>query len=176
MKARRVTLFGFFCLFLVELFINQGVTLEPFQWVMLALAGSMIGMSCSYLLVFDWFRFLLVKTIPHSSGAGEDNHPRWEPGNLQTWKQGVLSAVAELVCCPICAGTQGVGVILSLYHIAPGLGNIAMIALSAAAGGCLFTNFKHLVEWQSYTAREQTGYLMKLNAGAVAPLEGGTNP
>ncbi len=159
MTTRRIALFFFSCLFLVETVVNQGVKLTPFQWVMLAFAASMAGRACAYLSVLEWFRAPFAVAVPHSSGAGEDNHPRWMTG--------VRSAVAELICCPVCAGAWSATIILTIFKFAPAWGEAIMITLSAAALAWLVTFVTQLVEWKTHEAREHTGQMTEFRGEHV---------
>lgn len=152
---RKAALFGFSCLFAVETLVNRGITLSPMQWVMLAFAASMIGRASAYLSVLEWFRAPFAKLVPHSSGAGEDYHPRWHDG--------ARSAVAELICCPVCAGAWGATIILTLFKLDPAWGNTVLITLSAAAGAWLISYMTEYIEWHTHLARERTGLANRQN-------------
>ncbi len=155
MISRRITLFIFSCMFILQTLVNQGVKLSPFQWVMLALSASMVGRATAYLAILEWFRAPFVVTVPHSSGAGEDNLPRWSTG--------ARSAVAELICCPVCSGTWAAGIILALYKYIPEWGEAIMIMLSAASLAWLLTYVTQLVEWKTHAEREQAGLMNRHN-------------
>lgn len=155
MFSRRFTLFLFSCFFLVETLINQGVELTEFQWVQLAFAASMIGRVSAYLSVFEWFRAIFAVVEPHSSGAGADWNPRWYVGPL--------SAVSELICCPVCAGTWGAALLLSLMKYAPQWGEAILLTLSAAALAWFISFSTELVEWKKHEARENTGFTNRAN-------------
>jgi hypothetical protein len=157
MKSRRIALFGFFCLFIIETLVNRGVKMTPFQWVMLAFAASMVGRASAYLSVLEWLRAPFAVTVQHSSSAGTDYHPRWTTG--------VRSAVAELICCPVCAGTWGATIILTLFKFFPSWGETIMITLSTAALAWLITFVTQFVEWKTHEAREHTGLMNVFQRG-----------
>jgi hypothetical protein len=145
----------FTIMFITESFFLKGVVLSPFQWIMLFIGGSMIGRTVAYLTIFDWLRAPLTKTINHSSGAGADNHPKFT--------NGPLSAVGELICCPVCSGTWGVMGLLTVYKLYPAWGNTLLIAFSAAGAAWLVSFATELVEWKREEAREHAGALNREN-------------
>jgi hypothetical protein len=153
--SRKMTLFGFTALFVAETLLAQGVELSIFQWIMLSLSASMIGRTVAYLGVFDWVRFLLVKEVPHSSGAGADNHPKYSSGPL--------AAIGELMCCPVCSGTWGGMALIVVFKYFPSWGNTLMTAFSVAALAWFASFATQLVEWKTNEARENTGNLNYLN-------------
>lgn len=165
--SRKIALFGFSMFFAVETLVNRGVSLSPFQWIMLAFAASMVGRASAYLSVLEWFRAPFIVTVPHSSGAGADNHPRWETG--------ALSALAELITCPVCSGTWGATIILTVFKIDQAWGEAILITLSAAGAAWLISFTTELVEWQKHLAREKTGLANRQNIIEMEALKASFN-
>ena len=161
MRRRRFTLFGFSVLFLIETWFSQGVQVEPFLWLQLIFAASMIGRAIAYLTIFEWLRIHFAIVVPHSSGAGEDNHPRYT--------EGIRGAVSELICCPVCAGTWGAAAMLMIYKLHPAFGQNLITGLSVAAGAWLLSYVTEWVEWHKHAARETTGMLNR-NGSTAMPL------
>lgn len=151
MDRRRTALLALTLLFVLETRLLGAVQIAPFEWVMLAAAASFGGRAVAYLAVLDWLRWPFVTLKPHSSGAGEDYHPRWSDG--------ARAALAELVCCPVCAGAWSAMILLMVYKLDGVWGHTLMVVLSAASGAWLISYVTQWAEWQTHAARETTGLL-----------------
>lgn len=154
----RIAMFGLFCLLEAVLFtveqIKPNFHLEPFEWVMLVFAGSLIGRSVSILAIGEWLRWPLVKVVPHSSGAGEDTEPRYND-----WRR----PPGVLLSCPICAGTWGAAMLIILLALYEPLGRYVLYMMSAGGAAMIVSRFVELLESTKYVAQELNGKLNRQN-------------
>ena len=124
----------------------------PAGWfyVLLGLAAFRGGRAVAFNAVFEWLRTLLgCRIVTDSSGAGENTEPCKEPG--------VLHALGELVCCPICAGTWFGMALLVARAINPDLGNGLIVILAAAGIAEVLHWASEFLEWGGRHSREQAG-------------------
>lgn len=151
-RARFMGLISLMVVFeLVNYLIGERLyMLTPFEWLMLAFAGSFIGRAVAYMTIFEWLRdsFKLGVVVPHSSGVGEEVEP--------ACKSGFWSAICELITCPLCAGTWGGAGLLLLYAYYPAIGQPMLWTLSAGSVGAFITRLTEAAEWSKYLLWERT--------------------
>lgn len=161
----RIMMFGLFCLLEAVIFtveqIKPNFHIDPFQWVMLVFAGSLIGRSISILAIGEWLRWPFVKVVPHSSGAGEDTEPKYSD-----WRR----PIGILLCCPICAGTWSIAGIIMLLALYEPLGRYVLYTMSAGGAAMVISRFTELLESNKYVAQEMNGQLHRQNEQALMPI------
>lgn len=154
----RIMMFMLFCvletfIFTIEQFKPE-FTITPFEWMMLIFAGSLIGRSVSILAIGEWLRWPFVKVVQHSSGVGEDTEPKYDD-----WRR----PIGVLLCCPICAGTWGVALIIALLALCEPLGRYVLYMMSAGGAAMVISRFTELLETKKYVAQEMNGLVHRHN-------------
>lgn len=139
MKALLVLMFG------VVLWFSGVQSFDIPAVITLGLAASFAGRSISYLKIFEWFRKPFAEVVDHSSGVGQDVHPK---KNLK----GFWNGFAELICCPVCSATWSAAVLLWLPPV-------FTYAFASASVAWLVTNSTELIEWSRHHAQEAAGKL-----------------
>jgi hypothetical protein len=152
MNSRRLGLTILFIIFELTLSaLSKLPSYQPlsiFEWVQLGLAASVGGRAIAYMDIGEFGRWPFVKSVPHSSGAGEDNEPK---------HSGFLSAFEDLICCPICAGLWVALVLRVAFQLAPDFGTLSISILSIGGVAWFLTRTTELIEWGARLTREQTG-------------------
>jgi hypothetical protein len=133
------------------------------DWLLLVAligASSLAGRALAYMGIFEWVRAPFTKVVPHSSGAGEDV----EPGD----HTGLRRVIAELLSCPICAGTWSALGLMCIYILMPATGRVLIFTLGAAGYGGVLSWLSESLEWTKHLARETTGAFNRYNKSQSA--------
>lgn len=139
------------------------LTLSPFEWVLLALAVSILGPAVAYMTVGEWLRFPVAKVVNHSCGVGQDTEPKFSSDGDEPWYCGPLHALGELVTCPICASVWMGLLLLSIYAVNGELGRITIYVFAATGISRILIRLAELLEWEKNLAWEKTGYWNRRN-------------
>lgn len=155
--VRWATMIALFCT--LEVIISQVAkhldNLEISVIIALPFASSLAARAIAYLEIFEWLRAMFTEVVPHSSGAGEDVHPKMS--------HPTIGVIGGLISCINCAGMWAAALLLGVYAFFPTFGSTMIYILAAASIGILFTRTIELVEWKAHEAHEQTGYLNRIN-------------
>jgi len=139
--------------------IFHAVELSWFNLILLSLAASFVGRAVAYLKVFEWLRKPFAVVVPHGSGVGETVEPK--PG-LTGWRY----VFANLICCPVCAGTWAALVLMYLPL------NVTYV-LAVAAGAWFITYLTEAIEWSRAKNWHHTGRLNGHDNGEHEYVENG---
>lgn len=145
----------FVLIFAVVAWFSGVQSFDVLDVIVLGLAASFAGRSLSYLTIFEWLRRPLAQVVDHSSGAGQEVHPKKD-------LKGFWKGIAELICCPVCSATWSAAVLLWL----PPVFTYLFAAASVAWSNTLITE---LVEWSRHKAQEETGKLNGNNKKKEVP-------
>lgn len=119
-------------------------------YILLGLAAFRGGRAIAFNFVFEWLRDLVgIWNVDDSSGAGQSTEIHAEGK--------ILRAIAELVICPICAGTWFAMALLMSYRINEQLGKGLIVALAAAGIGETLHWLSEFASWGGRAYREQAG-------------------
>lgn len=130
---------------------NRGT---PRDMVELGLAVFRLGRMVSYDQVFEPYRSFFCKTVPDSTGAGDTVAAKYPQG----WK----SAIGDLICCPICAGTW-ISALLSVgMAFFPRMTRFFLDALCAVGAAEILNALTEYFQWTGEVEREHKGYLQRV--------------
>lgn len=139
--------------------LGKAPEIGALQVIVFCLGASLVGRAIAYLTIFEWLRAPFTVVVPHSSGAGEDVHPRSDKGP-------VIEVIGSWVSCPICAGTWGALGIVLFYSLFPEQGWIMAVVLAAGSVGSFITRSIELIEWTAHCQHETCGRLNQQNKNA----------
>lgn len=127
----------------------------PEMWaiVVLTFAAYRLGRMMSYDLIFETYRSPFVVTGPDPTGAGDTTFPRVE--------NGIVEALGNLLCCPICTATWVSALLLDLYQFVPVLVLGLSLIFALAGGAELLGATTEFLEWRGQAAREDAGALAR---------------
>lgn len=155
MKERMgtATILGIEILFLVTCWLigDYLPTLGNWLFPLVAVAAFRGGRAIAFNEVFKWLRDLCGVTVSNDpSGAGETTV-------LPTKDSGIKYPLAQLVCCPICAGTWFGLSLLVVWVIDPGMGRALIYVMAVAGVAELLHWLTEYFEWGGQAFREQAG-------------------
>lgn len=122
-SRRKATLILLEVIFIASTFLIaylHHATVPPFHLLLLVLAAYRVGRAIAYDDIFSWLRAPLEKYL---NDEGD----------------GFWNAIADLIFCPICAGTWS-GLALFILYLFAGWFGFTLIELLAVAGGLDFLN------------------------------------
>ncbi len=121
---------------------------RPFDLALLGLSSFRLGRMVSYDKVMEPFRSPFTKTVPDPTGAGDTVIPTGT---------GRRRAIAELIACPICAGTWIAAGLVYALQIAPRPTRVFLSIIGAIGLGELLNSLTEMLEWGGQASREQAG-------------------
>jgi hypothetical protein len=121
--------------------------LDTAQWIMLGLAVLRCGRMVAFELIFEPFRSIFGKTVPHDH-AGMTTEAKYETG----WRR----AVGDLVTCPICAATWSALVLLLGLSYVPAFFQTLLVLLSAVSLAELGHETIERLCWGAAASRKQS--------------------
>lgn len=144
---------------------RRGLSLSPFEIVLLMFAGSLLGCAVSYMTIGKPIRDIFGVVVPHPSGIGDYIEPKCNSG--------FLGAFCELICCPICSATWMCGALLFLIaftgsenYLPVSIGKMDLYLFAGAGGARVITYISEMLEWKKAEAWENAGYTRTLNKEA----------
>jgi hypothetical protein len=150
--------------YLISLDWEKLANVSPLYWVLVSLATVTIAHTISFYNVGKWFRDPLTETTKDTAGGIEGVEPK--PG-----LHPILQVVAELICCPICAGTHGATLMLLAFTINPSFGWALAAAAALSTVNMLLHWVSEKLQWEGRLAVERQGTLwLRKNYGDLRPL------
>lgn len=151
MRDIKLTYFALSLTFFIALsalvYFFDVVELEPFSFLLLALAVLRLGRLVAFDKVFNAYREPFTQVVIDDSGAGETVIPRGT---------GVKRVIGELLTCPICAGTWVALMLLYGLVLLPEF-TYAFVLIMALAGSIeLFHALTEAIQWTGEAAREES--------------------
>lgn len=138
------------CLHISRVVPTLSLSLSAVQIVVFGLASFRLGRAVAYNAIFEWLRMPFTITQDDSSGAGQSTNSSREKG-------GIISAVGDLLTCPICSGTWGAVNLMLVYAHWPAFGSIVIYALAFAGIAEIANWFCESHEWSGRNHREMAG-------------------
>ncbi len=139
-----MTILGLFSLFTRR----KRTELKPLDLALLGLASSRLGRMVSYDLVMGPLRAPFTETVPDPTGAGDTVRPTGSG-----WRR----AIANLIACPICAGTWIAAALVYGLEIAPRPTRLLLSIAGSIGLGEVLNALIEALEWSAQNAREQAG-------------------
>lgn len=152
--VNRAFFFLFTMLFFTEIYvistkIENILDAPVFVWVLIGFATLRLAHTVSFNGVAEWMRFLFVKEVEDTSGAG----------NSLEAKDGFFNVIGQLLTCPICSGTWSAMFLVSVYVFSQTIGLAFIIVLGVAGISEMLHWASETFEWTGRSAREVSGTL-----------------
>ena len=143
---------------------QRGFSLSPFEILLLAPAGSLLGCAVSYMTIGMPIRHLFGDVIDHESGIGDYVVPKCSTG--------FFGAFCELICCATCSGVWAIGALLFIIAFTGdggppiSLGKMDLYLFAGGGGARVITYLSEMLEWKKAESWEKAGYFRTLNREA----------
>jgi len=121
---------------------------RPLDLALLGLSSFRLGRMVAYDKVMEPYRSPFTQTVPDPTGAGDTVIPTGSG-----WRR----AIAELIACPICAGTWIAAGLVYGLQIAPRPTRVLLTIIGAIGLGEVLNALTEMLEWDGQASREQAG-------------------